>query len=116
MIYKVKYSPDASDKLRNLKRTITASRGGCDALNYVSSITGCIKDLATNPLKGPSVEAILGIKTPYRFLHINHYYIFYRVDSPNVYITDIYHEREDFMRELFGISSRTRESIDYWGE
>jgi plasmid stabilization system protein ParE len=116
LIYKVKYSPDASDKLKELKRTITASRGSNDALKYVSSITNSVKNLGVSPLKGPSVAAFLGIETSYRFLHIYHYYIFYRVDTPIIYITDIFHEREDFMRELFGISSRTEESIDYWGE
>ena len=29
---------------------------------------------------------------------------------------DLYMEKEDFMLKLFGISGRTQESIDYWGE
>ena len=34
----------------------------------------------------------------------------------SIYVVNIYNEREDFMMDLFGISGRTQESIDYWGE
>ena len=33
-----------------------------------------------------------------------------------VIIVQMFHERQDFMMKLFGISGRTQESIDYWGE
>lgn len=33
-----------------------------------------------------------------------------------VVAVQMFHEREDFMKTLFGISGRTQESIDYWGE
>ncbi|MBP5461608.1 MAG: hypothetical protein J6Y20_05725 [Lachnospiraceae bacterium] len=40
----------------------------------------------------------------------------YRVEMKNVIIVQMFHEREDFMMKLFGISGRTQESIDYWGD
>lgn len=49
-------------------------------------------------------------------LHTEHNYVFYRVDSEEIYVTDIYNEREDFMWKMFGIRLRTDESIEYWGE
>ena len=116
MKYKLKYSPDASDKLRKLNRQITDSNGKQVATRIVSKIMGEIRGLQNNPEKGPSVEALLGIPTSYRFLYIEHNYAFYRIENDTVYVTDIYNEREDFMWEMFRVNLRTQKSIDFWGE
>lgn len=116
MKYKLKYSPDASDKLRKLNKQITDSNGKQVATRIVSKIMGEIRGLQNNPEKGPSIEALLGIPTPYRFLHLQHNYAFYRIENDTVYVTDIYNEREDFMWEMFRVNLRTQESIDFWGE
>lgn len=116
MKYKLKYSPDASDKLRKLNRQITGSNGKQVATRIVSKITGEIRGLQNNPEKGTSVEAVLGIPTSYRLLHVEHKYAFYRIENDTVYVTDIYNEREDFMWEMFRVNLRTQESIDFWGE
>ena len=50
------------------------------------------------------------------FLHVEHNYIFYKINDNVIEIVDIYNEREDFMWKLFGIKLRTEESKDYWGE
>ena len=63
MKYKLKYSPDASDKLRNLNKQITDSNGKQVATRIVSKTMGEIRGLQNNPEKGPSVEALLGIPT-----------------------------------------------------
>ena len=75
-----------------------------------------IKGLQENPKKGPSVEAMLGISTPYRFLHVEQNYAFYRLENDTVFVTDIYSEREDFMWRMFRVNLRTQNSIDFWGE
>lgn len=116
MKYKIKYSPEASDKLRNLKKQITDSNGKLVAARVVSNIMGDIRGLGDNPEKGPSVEAVLGIPAPYRFLHVEQNYAFYRIESDTVYVVDIYNEREDFMWKMFRVNLRTPESIDFWGE
>ena len=116
MKYKLKYSPDASDKLRKLNKQITDSNGKQVATRIVSKIMGEIRGLQNNPEKGPSVEALLGIPTSYRFLYIEHNYAFYRIENDTVYVTDIYNEREDFMWEMFRVNLRTQDSIDFWGE
>ena len=40
----------------------------------------------------------------------------YRIEAKKVVVVQMFNEREDFMMKLFGISGRTQESIDYWGE
>lgn len=116
MKYKLKYSPDARDKLRDIKSHITELYGRDVATNIVTKITREIKGLQDNPKKGALVEALLGIPTPYRFLHINQNYTFYRIDNDTIFVTDIYNEREDFMWRMSGVNLRTQDSIDYWGE
>lgn len=116
MKYKLKYSPDASDKLRELNKQITGSYGKAAVTRILSKIMGEIRGLQKHPEKGPSVEALLRIPTPYRFLHVEHNYAFYRIEKDTVYVTDIYNEREDFMWRMFCVNLRTQDSIDFWGE
>lgn len=116
MKYKLKYSPDANDKLRELKKQIAATYGNQVAIKILSKITSDMRGLQDNPEKGPSVEALLGIPTPYRFLHVEHNYAFYRLEEDTVFVTDIYNERENFMWEMFRVNLRTQNSIDFWGE
>ena len=47
---------------------------------------------------------------------IGHNYLFYRIEKDKIIIVEIFDEREDFMYKLFGISSISQESIDYWDE
>ena len=49
-------------------------------------------------------------------LYVQHNYAFYRIEEDAVRITDIFHEREDFMWKLFGVKTTTQETEDYWGE
>jgi hypothetical protein len=105
---KIRYSPDAREKLRWIKKEY--------GVKIVGIITKNISGLVDNPRKCPSIESVLGIPSPYHFLHICSNYVFYRINDDIIYITDIYNEKEDFMWKMFGIRLRTQESIDYWGE
>lgn len=116
MKYKLKYSPDASDILRELNKQIPANYGKPAAAKIVSKIMGEIRDLQNNPEKGPSVETMLGIHTPYRFLHVGRNYAFYRIENGTIYVTAIYNEREDFMWRMFRVNLRTQDSMNFWGE
>lgn len=116
MKYKLKYSPDASDRLREIKKQISALYGKEVATKIVSKLMGEIRGLQDNPEKGPSVEAMLNIPTSYRFLHVEQNYVFYRIENDSVYVTDIYNEQEDFMWRMFRVNLRTQDSIDFWGE
>ena len=66
--------------------------------------------------KGIAVSAMYNIECDYRYLYVSHNYVFYRIESEKIIIVEMFDEREDFMYKLFGISTRTQESIDYWGD
>lgn len=105
---KIRYSPNARDRLKQIKQDYGVSA--------VDKIMKEIRSLALNPRRCPRVENMLGIPSPYYFLHIKRNYIFYRIDESALYVTDIYDERENFMWKMFGINLRTDDSIDYWGD
>ena len=107
---RIQYSPEAVDRLKDIKRIL--------GINTYKNIRESISGLSTAPQKGALVEKYIEIPNPYRFLHVSQHYIFYRIDenASVVKITDIFNEREDFLRTMFGISLRTQESIDYWKE
>lgn len=105
---KIKYSQDARDKLLKIKSNTGTV--------IVSKITKSVRGLCDAPMKCPSVESMIGIPNPYYFLHVEHYYVFYRIDEGYIFISNIYSERENFMLKMFGVNLRTQESIDYWGE
>ena len=56
------------------------------------------------------------IDTDYCYIFVGHNYVFYRRDSENIYVVNMYNEREDYMMSLFVIKTTTKETEDYWGE
>ena len=62
------------------------------------------------------IAKLYDIDTDYWYLFVNHNYFIYRVEKDKVIVLQIFNEKEDFMQSLFGITGRTQESIDYWGE
>lgn len=113
---KIKYTPDAADKLRAINRAILLQYGSKKAKEIVGRITGAINVLLDNEQKGPSVEEIFGIPSDYRYLYVSRNYVFYSIESESIKIINIYNEKEDFMWLLFGIDTTPQETLDYWGE
>lgn len=65
---------------------------------------------------GIRIADMYEIDTDYYYIFVNHNYFIYRMEKDKIVVVNMFHEKEDFMLKLFGISGRTQESIDYWGE
>ena len=113
---KIKYTPDAADKLRTLKSAISGEYGSNSAKKIVKSITDAIRGLCDYEEKGPEVSKMLDIVSDYRYIFVSRNYVFYRIEDKYIRIINIYHEKEDFMWQLFGIDTTSQETIDYWNE
>ena len=113
---KLIYSPDAVEKLQEIKRDIALKYGTEKANAIIKKMPTSFRDLQQFLFKGPSVESALGIASAYRYLYVQHHYAFYRVEGDTVRIIDIFHEKEDFMWKLFGIKTTTQETEDDWNE
>ena len=103
---KIRYTPDAADKLRDINRTVSEQFGKEKAKSVIESITGAIRGLVDNEQKGPSVEGMFGIDSDYRYIYVSKNYVFYNIESDCIRITNIYNEKEDFMRLMFGIDTQ----------
>lgn len=112
----LKYSPDAREKLKQIKQYVTREYGADTANKVIKEMTKSVRDLQQFENKGVSVESVLGIPCDYRMLYAQHNYVFYQVKADVIKITDIYNEKEDFMWKLFGIKTATEETEDYWEE
>lgn len=112
----LQYSPDALEKLHEIKPDIADRYGAEKAKAVMLEMTKLFRDLQRFATKGSAVEDLIGIPCDYRMLYVQHNYAFYRIEENLVRITDIFNEREDFMWKLFGIKTTTQETEDYWRE
>ena len=113
---KVEYSQIVRKKLNRLKADLVQDFGIEVSRKSVKKITDAVRGLEQFEKKGIAVSTMYHIECDYRYLYVNHNYIFYRIESEKIIIVEMFDEREDFMYKLFGISTRTQESIDYWGD
>ncbi len=113
---KLKYSPDAREKLKQIKQHVMQKFGVDVANKAIKEMTKSFRDLRQFENKGVSVESVLGIPCDYRMLYVRHNYVFYQIKDDVIKIVDIYNEKEDFMWKLFGIKATTVETEDYWRE
>ncbi|MDO5146224.1 MAG: type II toxin-antitoxin system RelE/ParE family toxin [Eubacteriales bacterium] len=113
---KIKYSPDAADKLRFLKNDISEKYGVDKAKLIIKKITNNINDLSVFEKKGPAVSSLFDVVTDYRYLVVSKNYVFYRIEKDYIRIINIYNEKENFMWQLFGIDTTPQDTLDYWGE
>lgn len=113
---KIKYTPDAADKLRALKSAISVEYGGDKAKKIIKSITDAIRGLCDYEEKGPEVSKMFDVVSDYRYIFVSRNYVFYRIEDKYIRIINLYHEKEDFMWQLFGIDTTLQDTIDYWDE
>jgi plasmid stabilization system protein ParE len=116
MKLKVEYSQIVRKKMKVLKKYLTDSFGENNAKKGIKQITSSIKKLGNHPDMGIDLSGMFGVDTDYKYLYVNHNYMFYYVEEDKVIVAEMFDEREDFMYKLFGISSESEESVDYWGE
>ena len=112
----IKYTPDAADKLRALKSAISQKYGADKAKSIIKSITDTIKGLCDYEEKGPEISKMVDVLSDYRYIFVSGNYVFYRTEDKYIRIINLYHEKEDFMWQLFGIDTTPQDTIDYWDE
>lgn len=102
-MYKISFSPEAVDDLKEIKRYIKDEL--CNeqaAKNTVAKILKKIKILSDFPESGSSLSAIIGFDADYRYLICDNYIAFYRIENKNVLIVRILYGRRNYMQILFG--------------
>lgn len=113
---KVVYSQLVKRKLQALKTTLAEEHGEQKAKEILTAMADHVDMLGQHEESGVSISRMYEINTDYRYLFTDHHYFIYRIEEKKVIIVQMFNEHEDFMMKLFGVSGRTQESIDYWGE
>ena len=108
------YSPRYRKKLIEIKKHIDLRFGQDVTKKVLRTVTDRLHQLEQFEESGVSIRDLYGIDTDYRYVFVAHNYVFYRVETKVIRIINIYNEREDFMKDLFGVSSIDEESERYW--
>ena len=110
---RIHYSPTSLEKLQYIRQNIAERFDEDTAVEIMTRITSAIDLLADDPFLGVSASAVFGVDTEYRRLFVAHTHIFYTVGKDFIRIIDVYHEREDILRKLFGISTTEDDEEDF---
>ena len=116
MKMKIEFSQIVRRKMKALKRSLSDRFDSNTADKTLRSIMQAAKGLSEFPEKGEAVSGLFDVDTDFRVLYVNHNYLFYYVEDNKIIVAEMFDEREDFMYKLFGISSVSEESLDYWNE
>lgn len=114
---KLEYSQIVRRKLKRLRSDLTQSYGESSAQKIMGKITKGIRRLETFPQSGTRISSQYDVQSDYSYIFVEHNYFFYRLTANDtILILDMFHEKEDFMRKLFGIVTTSQETLDYWKE
>ena len=113
---KVEYSQIVRKKLKKLREYLTTEFNSEISKKAVKKITDVARGLGDFEEEGVLVSSIYDVESDYRYIYVGHNYLFYRIEIDKIIIVEMFDEREDFMYKLFGISTISQESIDYWDE
>ncbi len=113
---KIEYSKVVQRKLKALKKDLEEQFGGETAVDSMTRIMRDIHHLSANSKIGIEISKMYDVDTDYWYLFTTHNYFIYRIEKTSIVVVNMFNEKEDFMLKLFGLSGRTQESIDYWGE
>ena len=112
----IEYSPLVKKKMARLQDELSDEYVKEKADDILRSMMDAVDHLRTYEYSGREISKMYDIETDYWYIFTNHNYFIYRIEPEKVIVVQMFHEREDFMKTLFGLSGRTQESIDYWGE
>lgn len=102
---KLEYSPMALEDLQYIRDYIMANWGESIAKRILKKITADIRRLEIYPLSGVDLGKIIEVPTDYRYLYTEKNYIFYHLEVEKVRVVRILNEQQDYMQQLFGIST-----------
>lgn len=118
-MYKIIYSPVVQEKLAILKIKLTESCGEIMAKKRFSAIIDDFETRLTFSNTGIPVKTIYDVEKEfekYYIIYSHKNYFLYYMEENHVNVMEMYDEREDFARTLFGIVTTTQETLDYWNE
>jgi toxin ParE1/3/4 len=106
---KVDYSPAALEDLQRTRDYILDNWGENAAKRILKKIMSDIRSLEQYPVLGVGLGKIIDVPTDYHYLFTEKKYVFYYLEFDKIRIVRVLSEQQDFMHQLFGISSEYNE-------
>lgn len=114
---KLEYSQIVRKKLKTLQNELTQNYGENNSKKIINTIMKRLRQLEIFPDLGIKISSQYDIGYDYSYIFAERNYFFYRKkDEDTILILEMFYEKEDFMRKLFGIVTTSQETIDYWRE
>lgn len=104
---KVRYSPQALEDLQNIRSYIVINFDDNIAKKVINKITSDIRRLEEFPLLGVNLAKSIDVPTDYHYIFAEKNYVFYRIETDSVYVVRILNEQQEYMQQLFGISTES---------
>lgn len=118
-MYEIVYSPVVQQKLAALKSKLTELCGEKSGIKrFLAVINGLEVRLAYSNT-GIPIKTIYDVEEKfenYYIIYSHKNYFLYYIEENSVNVMEMYDEREDFARTLFGIVTTTQETLEYWDE
>ena len=106
---KVEYSPMALEDLQIIRNYIAANWGENVAKRILKKITSDIKRLEKYPVSGLDLGKPIDVPTEYRYIFSEKNYVFYHLEFDKIRIIRVLNEHQDYINQLFEISSEADE-------
>ncbi len=101
-MFSIKLSPDAVQDLKDINAYITAElQNPIAAKNTIDKIIAAYENLSLFPESGIPVQKYISIPTDYKFVLVNNYSIFYRIEKKTILIIRIIYSKRNFIQVLF---------------
>lgn len=113
---KIVYSQVALTKRKIIKKDIKEKYGEEKANKFSNHVTRVLAELKKYPQMGSSIREKYGSECEYYILFVEHNYFVYRITEEMIMILEIFHEKEDFIYQMFGVTTTSQETLDYWNE
>lgn len=118
-MYEIIYSPIVQEKLAALKvKLIELCGEKVGKKRFIEVIDG-FEIRLTFSNTGIPIKTMYDVEAEfehYFIIYSHKNYFLYYIDDDKVYVMEMYDEREDFARTLFGIVTTSIETLEYWNE
>ena len=118
-MYEIIYAPIVQEKLAALKGKLIELCGEKIGLKRLTTVIDGFETRLTFSNTGIPVKTIYDVEPEfekYYIIYSHKNYFLYYIEGNEVYVMELYDEREDYARTLFGIVTTTQETLDYWDE
>lgn len=118
-MYEIIYSPIVQEKLAALKIKLTELCGEKTGKKRFLAVINGFEVRLTFSNTGIPVKTVYDVDKEfekYYIIYSHKNYFLYFIEGNQVNVMEMYDERQDYARSMFGIITTSQDTLDYWDE